>query len=77
MINNDKKNLSSFGFCNYYITNTGKVFQIQPIEKEIKTDTANRIVLIDEFGNKKRITIKSLYKKVFEKEFCFDEIKNL
>lgn len=28
-------------------------------------------------GNYKRITLKKLYRKVYNKEFCIDEIENL
>lgn len=70
-------NLSSFGFSNYDITESGKVCKLQPLEKEMKCDANYRFYLIDDNGKEKRKTLKQIYKLVFNKEFCMDSIQNL
>lgn len=74
---NNIKNLSSFGFSNYQLDKSGRLYKPAPTIKEIKRDSLNRFYLIDDCGNEKRITLKKLYKQVFDKEFCIDEIENL
>ena len=73
-MNNTTVNLSSFGFNNYYLTTEGTLYKGI---KEVKRDSLNRLHLTDTKGKTKRITLKSLYKQVFEKEFCIDIIENL
>lgn len=73
---NNNKNLSFFQCDNYHITESGKVYRTATAEEIIK-DKRNRFILIDNSGNKKRISLKKLYRKAFEKEFCFDTIENL
>ena len=70
-------NLSSFGFDNYYLTESGKLFKTAPTEKEIKADKLNRFYLIDNCGNEKRITKRKLYNQVFNKQLCIDLIESL
>ena len=77
MENNIKnKNLSSFGFNNYYITPKGTVINTTN-NTEVQKDKLNRFILIDNCGNAKRITQKQIYRKVFETEFSVDTIENL
>lgn len=76
-ITTNKKNLSSFGFKNYYLTESGKLYKTAPTEQEIKSDSNNRFILIDTTGRRKRISLKKLYKIVFNKEFSIDTIENL
>lgn len=76
MENNIIKELSSFGFSNYYLDTQGRLFKTASYI-EMKRDTLNRFYLIDNTGKQRRITIKKLYKMVFQKEFCFDNIENL
>jgi hypothetical protein len=42
--------------------------------REIKADNLFRIYMVDDDGKQHRITLKKLYRKVFSKEFCIDEI---
>lgn len=69
-------NLSSFGFNNYSLSIKGELFK-EPARKEIKADKLNRLYLVDNSGREHRTTLKKLYKKVFNKEFCVDCIQNL
>lgn len=71
------KFLSIKGFENYYLTPDGRLFKTAPTEQEIKKNSRNKFVLISENGNKKVISLKRLYRKVFEKEFCIDNIEDL
>ena len=64
-------NLSSFGFSNYSLSIKGELFK-EPARKEIKADKLNRLYLVDNSGREHRTTLKKLYKKVFNKEFCVD-----
>lgn len=70
-------NLSSIGFDNYYLTESGRLYKAAPTEKEIKADKLNRFYLIDNCGNEKRITKRKLYNQVFNKQLCIDEIETL
>lgn len=77
MENNIKnKNLSSFGFNNYYITPKGTVINTTN-NTEVQKDKLNRFVLVDNCGKAKRITQKQIYRKVFKTEFSVDTIENL
>lgn len=77
MQNNITRNLSAFGFSNYELTIDGRLFKTAPAPKELKKDSISRFYIIDDCGNSKRITLKQLYKKAYNKEFCIDETANL
>lgn len=77
MQNNITRNLSAFGFSNYELTIDGRLFKTAPAPKELKKDNISRFYIIDDCGNSKRITLKQLYKKAYNKEFCIDETANL
>lgn len=69
--------LSSFGYSsNYCITIDGCVYQLNP-HKEIPRDKLNRISIKDSNNKCVRVTIKGLYRKVFDKEFCIDNVQSL
>ena len=68
-------NLKSIGFSKYYITHDGKIF-LNP-SHEILKDKNRKFYLINDEGNKRRISQKSIYKKFFKKEFCIDNIQDL
>lgn len=70
-------NLSSFGFDNYQLDKSGRLYKTAPAITEIKKDNSNRFNLTDNSGRTKRITLKKLYKQVFETEFSIDQIENL
>lgn len=70
-------NLSSLGFENYYLTESGILYKTAPTIQEIKKDIQNRFILIDTTGSKRRISLKVLYRFVFKKEFCYDKIADL
>lgn len=42
----------------------------------MKRDRLNRLYLTDDAGNKKRIQLKELYRKTYNKEFCVDNTKS-
>ena len=69
------KNLSSIGFSNYRLYADGKLYREDTDElKEIRADKINRFYLTAKNGTAERVTQKVLYRKVFNKEFCVDNI---
>lgn len=70
-------NLCSFGFKDYYLTESGRLYKAAPTIQEIKKDNKNRFLLTDTTGNKRRISLKKIYRFVFKKEFCYDKIGDL
>lgn len=69
--------LSSIGFSNYSLTNSGILYYNSPSPKEINKDKNNRFMLVNDKGEKKRISLKKLYRILFQKEYCRDDIINL
>lgn len=69
--------LSAIGFNNYSLSSNGILYYNIPSPKEIKKDKRNRFSIINNNGLKVRITLKTLYRLSFNKEFCFDSIKNI
>ena len=57
---NNIKQLSSIGYSDYYITESGRLYKAAPTEQEIKKNSRNKFVLISENGNKKVISLKTL-----------------
>jgi hypothetical protein len=66
-------NLNSIGFSKYSITEDGKIY-INPSHEEKKIGKNNIFYLTDDKGNKINISLKSIYRKFFNKEFCIDNI---
>lgn len=77
MINNITVSLSGIHLSKYTLSIDGKLYKISPKKKEIKKDKSNVFTLIDDNGKRKRISLKKLYRKVFNKEYCIDNIENL
>ena len=77
MNNNITKNLSFIGYSNYYITESGKVYKLKPKEKELKIDKLNRFYMINDNGKENRISLKTIYRQAFNKEYCIDNIEDL
>lgn len=64
------------GFCDYYyLTTDGKIFNSKS-QRYLKLDKFN-YTLMKTDGNKKKISLKTLYKLVYNKVFCIDNIKDL
>ena len=72
----DLISLSHIGFSNYSISGNGRVYKTAPSLQEIKTDNQSRFYLVDDCGNRSRITQKTLVRKALDKEFCIDTIEN-
>ena len=73
-----QKNLSFLGFDNYFLAVNGILtYQKNGKTIERKRDKKNRLFLIDNEGKQHRYTLKSLYKKVYQKEFCEDKTEDL
>ena len=72
----DLISLSHIGFSNYSISGNGRVYKTAPSLQEIKTDNQSRFYLVDDCGNRQRITQKTLVRKALDKEFCIDTIEN-
>ena len=64
-------------YTNYHLTADGKLYKLNPTEKEIKKDNSNRFYLVSDCGIGKKITLKELYRQIYKKEFVIDTIKNL
>lgn len=73
----NSKLLSAFGYSkDYYLTENGRLFNAA-LGKEIIRDNLNRISIKDSNNKTVRIAFKSLYRLVFNKEYCKDSIKDL
>lgn len=72
---NNNIDLSIYGYQGYYLTKSGKVFTNNNVE--IKADTTNKFYLTKTNGIKERISLKKLYRIVFDTEFSVDNIENL
>lgn len=64
--------LSNISLSNYILTDKGKLYQKVPTQVEILPDQEHRFSLVDDCGNRKRISLKSLYRQAFDKEFAVD-----
>ena len=69
--------LSAIGFNNYSLSSNGILYYNIPSPKVIKKDKRNRFTIKNNNGLKVRITLKTLYRLSFNKEFCVDSIKNI
>ena len=67
--------LSHLGLSNYYITESGKVYDVAAA-KEIRKGKNRRFWLTDDNGKKRKYTLKVLYKAAYNKEFCIDTIRD-
>ena len=66
---------NNFAAC-YYLTEEGKVFN-SSTNKYIKADNRHSFKLKTLDGNYKRISLRELYKLIYNKWFCIDNIENL
>ena len=71
------KELSSIGFSNYSLTIDGTLYYNFPSPIVIKQDKSNRFTMTSDAGERKRISLKRLYRLSFQKEYCIDSIINL
>lgn len=69
--------LSYIGFSNYSLTNDGTLYYNFPSPTVIQKDRYNRFILVNDAGERKRISLKKLYRLSFKKEYCIDSIPNL
>lgn len=74
---NNTINLSSFGYADKYVINENGDIYNQERNKKVKIDKSNRVFIQEKSGKKKRILLKTLYRQVFKKELCIDNIENL
>lgn len=70
------KSLAKIGYKNYILTKSGKLYKTTPTKKEIKKDNLNRFYLINDTGQGKKVALKKIYKKIYDIEFCYDNIQN-
>ena len=77
MLNNITISLSGINLSKYELRIDGTLYKVIPKKKEIKKDKSKVFTLIDDYGKRKRISLKKLYRKVFNKEYCIDNIENL
>lgn len=60
----------------YYLTVEGEVYNSKT-KRKLKADSKHSFKLKQKSGNRKTITLKELYKLVYNKIYCKDNIKNL
>lgn len=70
-------NLSAIGFSDKYVFCSNGRFVGTPAAKIPVIENGHTVVLEDSKGNKQRITLKNLYRKVFNKEYCVDTTESL
>lgn len=70
-------NLSAYGYSdNYTINENGQIYNIQQ-QKYVIPNKNHLVLLRDKNNNIVAERIKPLYRKVFNKEYCIDNIKDL
>ena len=70
-------NLSAIGFSDKYeLFYDGRIVANSAVEIPVISN-GNIVTLEDSNGKKQRITIKSLYRKAFDREYCKDNIESL
>lgn len=70
-------NLSAIGFSNKYeLFYDGRIVASPAAEMSV-IKGGYTVILNDRNGKKQRITLKNLYRKAFDKEYCVDTIKSL
>ena len=69
-------NLSIIGYAAKYVINEQGIIYNQEEQKQVKVDNKNRVYIQVNSGNYKRITLKTIYRKIFNKELCIDTIEN-
>lgn len=72
---NDIKSLSTIGFSNYSINPEGEIYSIKT-KRKLKENNHKYILTADN-GQKKTISLKTIYRQIYHKEFCIDNIKDL
>lgn len=68
--------LSEYGYDRRYIIyENGTVFDIEA-NQYIEISKGHKVKLKDKNGKYRYVTLKKLYRKVFDKEYCIDSIEN-
>lgn len=68
--------LSEYGYDRRYIIyENGTIFDID-ISQYIEISREHKVKLKDKDGKNRYVTLKKLYRKVFDKEYCIDNIEN-
>lgn len=70
-------NLSAIGFSDKYVLYGNGQIMGNPAAAAAIIPKKHTVVLEDSKGKKQRITLKKLYRKAFDKEYCIDTIANL
>ena len=69
-------NLLEYGYDRRYIIyENGTIFDIEA-SQYIEESREHKVKLKDSDGKKRCVTLKKLYRKVFDKEYCIDNIEN-
>ena len=71
------QNLSTIGYSKYSLSSDGTLYYNFPSPKAIQKDRNNRFILVNDAGERKKISLKSLYRLSFNKEYSIDSITNL
>lgn len=70
-------NLSAVGFSDKYVLCSNGRIVGTPAAAAPIIKNGHTVILEDSKGKKQRITLKNLYRKVFDKEYCIDTIESL
>lgn len=70
-------NLSAIGFSDKYVFCSNGRFIGAPAAEIPDIENGRTVILEDSNGKKQRITLKNLYRKAFDKEYCIDNTESL
>lgn len=70
-------NLSSIGFPNYSLSSAGTLYNNFSSPTEVRQYRNNVYIIKNSAGKRVKVSIKTLYRLSFNKEFCKDSIVNL
>lgn len=68
-------NLAHLNLSNYFIDTKGNIYN--KYKRKLKHNNKFIYTLIDDNKRRKNISLKTLYRIVYNKEFCIDQIENL
>lgn len=70
------ESLESLGFEDYYYLDGYRIYNAKR-KKYLKEISEYRYKLTTKEGNKRSVTLKEIYRKLYNKVFCIDDIQNL
>lgn len=79
MLHNQQKeiNLADYGYSDRYTINEQGQIYNHKIQRYITINKRHQYCLRDKDNNVKLVSLKPLYRQIYNKEYCIDNIKNL